>query len=125
MKKTSRNYSDVNPDLIEIGNRISTIRKAKKLTQAALAEKMGDISVKKISRLERGDTTYISPTFLVEVSTALNVSLNYLLTGKQFISGSALPRDFANVLADRTPQEKEYGLRLLSLYFESLDNLKK
>lgn len=73
-----------NSFLIEMGNRISAQRKSKGMTQEQLAEKM-DVSIQMISNLELGKKA-IRPENLVKLCTVLNVSSDYLLTGKISLS---------------------------------------
>lgn len=66
--------------LIEMGNRITKLRKSKKLSQEALAEKAG-VSIQTISSAERGFKA-LRPQNLLNICIALNTSADYLLTGK-------------------------------------------
>ena len=67
--------------LQEMGNRISTRRKLKRLTQEELAE-MIDVSTQMISNLETGKKA-IRPENLLKICMALDVSADYLLTGSE------------------------------------------
>ena len=67
--------------LEEIGKRISERRKLMRLTQEQLAEQM-DISIQMISNLERG-VKAIRIDNLIRLSQTLNISTDYILTGKQ------------------------------------------
>ena len=67
--------------LAEIGKRISERRKLMRLTQEQLAEQM-DISIQMISNLERG-VKAIRIDNLIRLSQTLNISTDYILTGKQ------------------------------------------
>lgn len=62
--------------LIELGNRISELRKQRKITQEELAETIG-YSTNHISKLESART---NPSFdlLVKISNALNIELKEL-----------------------------------------------
>lgn len=68
-------------DLTEFGKRLHDIRVFRGLTQEELANKLGDINKQHISRMERG-VNACSIDLLVELSCALGVSTDYLLTGK-------------------------------------------
>ena len=62
-----------------LGNRVKEIREAKKLSQAELAEKVG-ASQQAIGLLEQRNSK--SSKFLVELANALEVSPEWLKTGK-------------------------------------------
>ncbi len=72
--------ADVELQLIEIGNRIAERRKQMGLTQEALAEK-GDMTTQFVSYAEAGKRA-MRPEILLKLSSALNVSADYLLTGE-------------------------------------------
>ena len=67
-------------DLYEIGLRIQRCRKSRGYTQELLAEAM-NVSIQMISNVERGNKA-IRIDNLVRLSQILNVSTDYLLTGK-------------------------------------------
>lgn len=67
--------------LEEIGKRISERRKLMRLTQEQLAEQM-DVSIQMISNLGRG-VKAIRIDNLIRLSQTLNISTDYILTGKQ------------------------------------------
>ena len=67
--------------LEEIGKRISERRKLMQTTQEQLAEQM-DVSIQMISNLERG-VKAIRIDNLIRLSQTLNISTDYILTGKQ------------------------------------------
>lgn len=71
----------VDKTLKEIGNRISERRKALHLTQENLAEQM-DISVQMVSNLECGRKS-IRVENLIKLSKILDISCDYILTGKR------------------------------------------
>ncbi len=72
--------ADTEFQLIEIGNRIAERRKQMGLTQEALAEK-GDMTTQFVSYAEAGKRA-MRPENLLKLSSALNVSADYLLTGE-------------------------------------------
>lgn len=71
--------ADVN--LIEIGRRIQARRKQQGLTQEQLADRM-NVSIQMVSNLERGNKA-IKIENLVNLCQILNVSTDYILTGKE------------------------------------------
>lgn len=70
----------MNVDLIAIGLRIQTRRKQLGLTQEKLADMM-NVSIQMVSNLERGNKA-IRIDNLIRLSEILNVSTDYILTGK-------------------------------------------
>lgn len=71
--------SDSELCLQEIGKRIMERRKKLELTQEALAEK-GDVTTQFVSYAESGKRA-MRPENLLKISSALEVSADYLLTG--------------------------------------------
>ena len=67
-------------DLQKIGLRIQHCRKSRGYTQEQLAEEM-NVSIQMISNVERGNKA-IRIDNLVNLSQILNVSTDYLLTGR-------------------------------------------
>jgi len=68
-------------DLTAMGNRIAGERKRNNITQEQLAEKM-NVSIQMISNLERGNKA-IKISNLLNLSQILDVSTDYILTGKK------------------------------------------
>lgn len=66
-------------DLLAVGNRIMTRRKKMGMTQELLAEK-SDVTTQFVSYAESGKRA-MRPENLVKISNALDVSVDYLLTG--------------------------------------------
>ncbi len=67
-------------DQVEFGKRIAEQRKINNLTQEDLAERLG-VNKMHISRIERGISA-CSIDLLLEMAEALQVSTDYLMTGK-------------------------------------------
>ena len=65
---------------VEFGRRVAELRKINCMTQEELAEKLG-VDKLHISRMERG-VAACSIDLLLEMSTALKASTDYLLTGQ-------------------------------------------
>ena len=65
---------------VEFGRRVAELRKMNCMTQEDLAEKLG-VDKLHISRMERG-VVACSIDLLLEMSAALKVSTDYLLTGQ-------------------------------------------
>lgn len=68
-------------ELIAIGKRIQNRRKELGYTQEQLAEMM-NVSVQMVSNLERGNKA-IRIDNLINISQIMNISTDYILTGKQ------------------------------------------
>lgn len=66
----------------DIGKRIHQLRKEKKLSQEALAENAGITSVY-LSKIETGKAANVSFSIISHIAAALDVSIDYLMTGKQ------------------------------------------
>ncbi len=71
----------MNYNMKECGKRIRQLRKAQGMTQEQLALKLniGDRHLRKIETGEKGPSVDI----LVEISTLFNVSLDYIIMGRQ------------------------------------------
>ena len=90
--------------LKEMGERISLRRKALKMTQENLAEKMG-VSIQMISNLELGKKA-IRPDNLARLCSVLNISVDYILNGEDakdfrreiYYKICALPEDKLNLI---------------------------
>ena len=65
----------------KIGNRIRQLRKDQGMTQAQLAMKL-NISDRHLRRIEAGEKGP-SIDILIEIATLLDVSLDYIIVGKQ------------------------------------------
>ena len=70
--------------LIEIGKRIQSRRKQQGFTQEQLADMM-NVSIQMISNLERGNKA-IRIDNLINLSEILDVSTDYILTGKETVN---------------------------------------
>ena len=70
-----------NADLVKIGQRIQIRRKQRGYTQEQLAELM-NVSIQMVSNLERGNKA-IRIDNLIKLSEILEVSTDYILTGKE------------------------------------------
>ena len=101
-----------------IGNRVKQARKAKRYTQAELAELI-NMSAKNVSQLERG-MTGISVSTLISICKILDVSADYILFGIK----SAEQNSTVNImLSQLSEQEQIYAENLLSVYVEACKNI--
>ncbi len=104
-----------------IGNRIKTIRKKKKITQATLAEAL-DVSDSTISRIERGDLK-LSLSRLNQICEVLEVKEGEILNGASFTSPQYLNSDMANLLKETSPQNQKLIYAIAKTVNEVLPNL--
>lgn len=106
-----------NDFLIPIGKRIAEIRRSHKVTQEALADKLG-VSPKHISHTECG-TSSLSLKNLIEFCNLFGCSLDYIIFGKTENTALAkLPDEISNILYTGTEQEIERLNRYLQIYVE-------
>lgn len=87
----------------EIGQRIRKVRKARGLSQDALAEKVG-ISTTHMSHIETGNTK-LSLAVFVELATALDVRADELLFDSTAADRTASIEEILLVLEGCTPQQ--------------------
>lgn len=100
------------------GAYIRELRRARGLTQEAVAER-GGIGPDSIRRLEAGSFSPSMAT-LLKVATGLGLTLGTLLTG--FEAGHLRPeQELADLLRLRSPSEVELGLRVLRALFDTID----
>lgn len=74
-----RKYNMPDPFLVEIGQRLRTIRKSKRITLRQLSQMCG-IDFGHIARMEKGKNSYLLT--LKKVADKLEIDLDYLITGK-------------------------------------------
>lgn len=98
-----------NASLNEIGNRIQARRKQLGYTQEQLANMM-DVSIQMISNLERGNKA-IRIDNLINLSEILQVSTDFILTGKNSNSDDA-------ALSDKMSQLSSKSRRMIELFIE-------
>ena len=91
-------------DFSIIGERIKKARKAKKMTQEDLAEKM-DVSIAFLSRIERG-TSQINLKRLSQVCNILDVTEGEILNGTASGSVKYLNSEFATLLENCSSEKQ-------------------
>jgi len=89
-------------DLIQLGKNISTIRRAKKLTQEDIAFEL-DISINAYSRIERGETN-VSFNRLLQIADFLKVPI------AEFIQEKESPDELRQIAADISQIKKDIRL---------------
>lgn len=100
-------------DYIAIGDRIRTIRTAKHMTQAFLAEQSG-VEPSNISHIERAATKVSLPT-LIRLANALGVSLDELVSGSLIKSRHIAVKEIDELFSDCTPAETRALLDVLRI----------
>ena len=85
-------------DYTIIGQRLKKARKAKKMTQEELSEKL-DVSIAFLSRIERGNSQ-VNLKRLVQICEILEVSPGEILNGVSSKSSQYLDSEFASLLKD-------------------------
>lgn len=99
----------------QIGMRLSELRKAHHMTQEQFAEAL-DISVKHCSHVERG-VSCLSLEKLIEVSELYNISLDYIINGKNMLgTNDPIPDIIFSIYQSSDEQEKELLTSYLNMY---------
>lgn len=96
-------------DLLGIGKRIQNRRKQLAYTQEQLADMM-NVSIQMVSNLERGNKA-IRIDNLINLSQILDISTDYILTGKQTC-------DDVQILTDRISLLSEKDRNMIELLVE-------
>lgn len=92
----------------EVGNRLAEIRKSKKLRQDELKELLDVPTVQMISNWENGHI-FPSTTYLIIIAKKLDISLDYLLLGKQNNSNTRKMKTYKDV-AESIVELEQIGL---------------
>ena len=103
-------------DLRRIGNNLYTIRKARGLTQAEVAEK-ADLSDRTYADIERGSVA-MRVDSLLKICAALHITPNEILVNAD--TTPITEQDIVDAVKDCAALEKETALKLLAVYLESL-----
>ena len=97
-------------DYKALGNRIQATRKRRKLSQEALCN-MTDLSLTHMSHIENGRTKVSLPT-LILIANALETTVDSLLYDDRKTMYTTYDKDFHDLAADCTPDEREIILQL-------------
>ncbi len=103
-------------DLRCIGNNLYTIRKARGLTQAEVAEK-AELSDRTYADIERGSVA-MRVDSLLKICAALHITPNEILVAED--TAPITEQDIVDAVKDCSDLEKETALKLLAVYLESL-----
>ena len=99
-----------------MGERIRQARKARRYTQAQVAE-MINMSSKNFSQLERG-MTGISLSTLISLCKTLEISADYILFG---IENKKQNNSISIMLSELNEEQQLYAEKLLEVYVESCE----
>jgi transcriptional regulator with XRE-family HTH domain len=105
---------------VGLGARIKFIRKNLGMTQAVLAEK-ANLSIPYISHIECGKKN-VSLQALIGIAAALDVSLDFLVTGSQTLDSKALLPEAEILLNSCTLRERQILLDVAVAAKRSLRN---
>ena len=103
-------------DATKIGKRIQDARKARGLTQSALAAKV-DITPKYLRNIECGDKVPKFETF-VAIANALEVDANTLLVDVLHVSSAIISTEISQKLSALSPAEQQRLKRVLDVMIE-------
>jgi len=103
-------------DLRRIGNNLYTIRKAKGLTQAEVAEK-ADLSDRTYADIERGSVA-MRVDSLLKICAALHITPDAVLVSDE--TAPITEQDVLDAVRDCSDAEKDTALKLLAVYLDSL-----
>lgn len=106
-------------DYYDIGQRIKACRKARKLSQEQLAEKVW-ISTTHMSHIENGSTKLSLPV-LVDLAAALDVSVNELLSGQSSQGRSAGVEQIKEILEDCSEKQLKIIAEIIKTTKAALD----
>ena len=108
----------------QIGMRLSELSKAHHMTQEQFAEAL-DISVKHCSHVERG-VSCLSLEKLIEVSELYNISLDYIINGKNMLgTNDPIPDIVFSVYQSSDEHKKNFSHRISICILNSEKKLKK
>lgn len=100
-----------------VGKRIRDARKAKDMTQEALAEKMS-VSIAYLSKIETGKL-HINIERLSEICQLLNVTEGQILNGVSNNSSKYLINEFSELLRKCSPYQQKLIYNLAKTVYES------
>lgn len=105
-------------DIVEMGNKLFSIRKRCGLTQAQVAE-AANLSVNTYAEIERGEVN-TGIESIMQICRALHISPNEFLLEND-VHATAREEDILARLQACNPKQKETALRLLETYLQSLE----
>ncbi len=96
---------------VQIGKNIAALRKSQKMTQEELAEEL-NISIKHCSSVERGKSC-LSLEKLISVCDIFDVSLDYLVGGRDSASSRSVPRFIVEMFYNASGETRENLIYLM------------
>lgn len=105
----------------EVGQRIRSLRRKKRMTQQELADKLNYSTERQLQRIERGETG-CSIDKLMEIAQVLDVSTDYLLFGER-LDSQAEDSAFNGLLKEITGVEYDFVYRLVKAILECMQDL--
>lgn len=108
-------------DKREVGQRIRSLRKKRKMTQQELSDKLNYSTERQLQRIERGETG-CSVDKLMEIAQVLDVSTDYLLFGEGLDSQEE-NSIFDGLLKERTGAEYVFVYRLVKAILECMQDI--
>ncbi|MCM1024721.1 MAG: helix-turn-helix domain-containing protein [Prevotella sp.] len=101
---------------LEVGQRISSLRKSYGYTQERLAE-MADISVQFLIQIEHGKKTMKIAT-LRRLSSALSVSADYIINGSERCSET---EEINAILSTLSKDNRRQAVKLLAVFADAVN----
>lgn len=96
---------------VQIGKNIAALRKSQKMTQEELAEEL-NISIKHCSSVERGKSC-LSLEKLISVCDIFDVSLDYLVGGRDSASSRSVPHFIVEMFYNASGETRENLIYLM------------
>lgn len=101
----------LSPLNVQIGKNIAALRKKQKMTQEELAEEL-NISIKHCSSVERGKSC-LSLEKLISVCNIFDVSLDYLVGGRDSSSSRSVPHFIVEMFHNASGETRENLISLM------------
>lgn len=102
--------------MLEVGQRISSLRKSYGYTQECLAE-MAEISVQFLIQIEHGKKTMKIGT-LRKLSAALSVSADYIINGSNVCSEST---EINALISGLSEENRKQAVKLLAVFADTIN----
>ena len=110
-------------DIFEVASRIKKIRKNRNITQSKFAEVL-NLSENQIYKIESGKSGCSLDSIII-ISEALNISIDYLLLGKNIeLNISPEIETLLSAIKGHTDREIEYINKIVISALENIDLLK-
>lgn len=111
-------------DVSEVANRIKEIRKSRNITQEKIAELL-NLSENQIYKIESGKSGCTLDNVII-ISEVLNVSIDYLLLGKnQDLQMSSNVEKLIYLLSECPEEQVEFVNKIVNTILENISLIKK